>query len=85
MKRILSGYLIIIHFIRFLVKFILITVKNSFQYFNKNVELNKEDFKSILGYNPHDLWHKLTSKEKILCHYILLNSVKLGQIVKESM
>jgi hypothetical protein len=64
--------------------YLLNSVKNSLQYFTKSIQLVKEDFIQIFGYNPIEVWLKLTNKHKIICHYIMMNSIKLGQIVKES-
>lgn len=59
-------------------------MKNNLQYFTKSINLSREDFIQIFGYNPNEIWLKLTNKHKMICNYIMMNSIKLGQIVKES-
>ena len=51
---------------------------NTSHYVNKKIFLDKDDFRSYMGYNHLDIWHKLTVKEKDFCNRILLNSVKLA-------
>ena len=55
-----------------------VILNNTSHYLNKKIFLDKDDFRTYIGYNLLEIWHKLSIKEKNFCNFLLLNSVKLA-------
>lgn len=58
-----------------------IEISNTSFYINKFIILDSQDFINIIGMAPEDICRLLSEKEKVICNYILLHSVKMKNIV----
>ena len=58
-----------------------IEISNTSFYINKSLILDSQDFINIIGMAPEDICGLLSEKDKVICNYILLHSVKMRNIV----
>lgn len=58
-----------------------IQITNGAYYINKQIILDSEDFINIIGSDPRDVWEKMSDKDMIIAHKILMNTVKMRNIM----